>query len=117
MKTHLKYWTKSLALALSFLITFPPLHGQTMPTEINIVVLEGEGAINNVRQRAAREPLVRVEDENHKPTAGAAVVFALPTEGATGEFSNGAKNLTMITDSEGRAAAQGLRMNGSPYSA
>ena len=111
MKTHLEYWTKSLALALSFLITFPPLHAQTMPTELNIVVVEGEGAINNVRQRVAREPVVRVEDENHKPIAGAAVVFTLPTDGATGEFSNGGKSLTIMTDSEGRATAQSLRMN------
>jgi hypothetical protein len=111
MNTHLKYGTKSLALGLSFLITFPPLHAQTLPSELNIVVVEGEGAINNVRQRVAREPVVRVEDENHKPIAGAAVVFTLPTEGATGEFSNGGKSLTMITDSQGRATAQSLRLN------
>ena len=111
MNTPLEYWTKSVALALSFLITFPPLHAQAMPTALNIVVVEGEGAINNVRQRAAREPVVRVEDENHKPIAGAAVVFTLPTEGATGEFSNGAKSLTIMTDSQGQATAQSLRMN------
>jgi hypothetical protein len=111
MNTHLEYGTKSLALALSFLITLPPLHAQAMPTELNIVVVEGEGAINNVRQRVAREPVVRVEDENHKPIAGAAVVFTLPTEGATGEFSNGAKSLTIMTDSQGRATALSLRMN------
>jgi hypothetical protein len=111
MNIHLKYGTKSLALGLSFLITLTPLPAQTIPTELNIVVVEGEGAINNIRQRVARDPVVRVEDENHKPIAGAAVVFTLPTEGATGEFSNGAKSLTMITDSQGRATAQNLRLN------
>ena len=112
MKTHLKYWTKSFALGLSILIALPPVHAQTpLPTELNIVVVEGEGATNNVRQRVAREPVVRVEDENHKPIAGAAVVFTLPTEGATGEFANGAKSLTIMTDSQGRATAQGLRLN------
>ena len=111
MNTHLEFWTKSLAIGLSFLITFPTLQAQTLPTELNIVVVEGEGAINNVRQRVARDPVVRVEDENHKPIAGVAVVFTLPTEGATGEFSNGAKSLTIMTDGEGRAAAQSLRMN------
>ena len=111
MNTHLESWTKSLAIGLSFLITFPTLQAQTLPTELNIVVVEGEGAINNVRQRVARDPVVRVEDENHKPIAGVAVVFTLPTEGATGEFSNGAKSLTIMTDGEGRAAAQSLRMN------
>ena len=111
MKTYLKCGVKSLCIGLSFLIAFPPLHAQTLPTELNIVVVEGEGAINNVRQRVARAPVVRVEDQNHKPIAGAAVVFTLPTEGATGEFSNGAKSLTMITDNQGTAVAQGLRLN------
>ena len=111
MTTYLEYWTKSLALGLSFLITLPNAHAQTMPTELNIVVLEGEGATNNVRQRVARDPVVRVEDENHKPIVGAAVVFTLPTEGATGEFANGAKSLTIMTDSQGQATAQSLKMN------
>jgi hypothetical protein len=111
MNTYLECWTKSLALGLSFLITLPHVHAQTMPTEINIVVLEGEGATNNVRQRAARDPVVRVEDENHKPIAGVAVVFTLPTEGATGEFANGAKSLTIMTDNQGQATAQSLKMN------
>src|SRR5262245_24487457 len=102
MKSHFKYGkygTNSLSLTLSFLLSFqiaaPAAHSQTMPTELNLVVVEGEGAINNVRQRSAREPIVRVEDENHKPVAGAAVVFTLPTEGATGEFGGGSKTLTM----------------------
>jgi len=102
---------KSLAILLCILIAFPALQAQSLPTELNIVVVEGEGATNNVRQRVARSPLVRVEDENHKPVAGAAVVFTLPTEGATGEFGNGAKTLTVLTDRDGTAAAQGLKMN------
>ncbi|MEO8371233.1 MAG: hypothetical protein ABI806_18760 [Candidatus Solibacter sp.] len=102
---------KSLAILLCILNAFPALQAQTLPTELNIVVVEGEGATNNVRQRVARNPLVRVEDENHKPVAGAAVVFTLPTEGATGEFGNGAKTLTVLTDRDGTAAAQGLKMN------
>ena len=39
------------------------------------------------------------------------MVFTLPTEGATGEFGNGAKSLTVLTDRSGLAAAQGLKMN------
>jgi hypothetical protein len=102
---------KSLAILLCILISFPALQAQTLPTELNIVVVEGEGATNNVRQRVARSPLVKVEDENHKPVAGAAVVFTLPTEGATGEFGNGAKTLTVLTDRDGTAAAQGFKLN------
>ena len=102
---------KSLALLICILISFPALPAQTLPTQLNIVVVEGEGATNNVRQRVARSPLIRVEDENHKPVAGAAVVFTLPTEGATGEFGNGAKTLTVLTDRDGLATAQGLKLN------
>jgi hypothetical protein len=79
--------------------------------KLNIVILEGEGAINNIRQRTAREPIVQVEDENHKPVAGAVVVFALPDRGASGVFANGSHTLTVTTDAQGRAAATGLRPN------
>jgi hypothetical protein len=112
MKIVCKSLMKYLAFGLSFLMAFPSLEGQTVPTQLNIVVVEGEGATNNVRQRVARDPMIRVEDENHKPLAGAAVVFALPTEGATGEFGNGSKTLTIMTDTQGRAVAQGMKLNG-----
>lgn len=78
---------------------------------LNIVVIEGEGAINNIRQRTAREPIVQVEDRNRKPVAGAAVVFMLPEQGASGVFPNGSRMLTVMTDENGRAAARGLRPN------
>jgi hypothetical protein len=102
---------KSLVILLCILIAFPALQAQSFPTELNLVIVEGEGATNNVRQRVARDPVVRVEDENHKPVVGAAVVFTLPTEGATGDFGNGSKTLTVLTDRSGLAAAQGLKMN------
>jgi hypothetical protein len=75
------------------------------------VIVEGEGAINNIRQRTAREPIVEVEDENHKPVAGAAVIFLLPNDGAGATFANGARSLTVMTDQQGRAIARGLRPN------
>ena len=42
---------------------------------LRIVILEGEDVSNNIKERTAREPIVQVEDENHKPVAGAAVLF------------------------------------------
>ena len=79
---------------------------------LNLVVVEGEGATNNIRQRTAREPVVQVEDENHKPVAGAIVVFTMPSNGAGGTFANGARTLAEVTDSKGQAVAHGLRPNG-----
>ena len=110
----MKTGMQPLAIILSVLMAFPILRAQTLPTQLNIVVVEGEGAINNARQRVTREPIIRIEDENHKPVAGAAVVFTLPTEGATGEFGNGSKNLTIMTDKQGLATAHGLKLNGLP---
>ena len=42
-----------------------PAWGQN-PTSLQILIVEGDGAINNVKQRVNREPIVQVEDENGK---------------------------------------------------
>jgi hypothetical protein len=104
-----------LAIALAAL-TALPLPAQTpaeapAPKQLNIVILEGEGAINNVRQRVARESIVQVEDENHKPVAGAAVTFFLPGDGPSGVFPNGSRSITVLTDEQGKAAARGVKLN------
>ncbi len=93
--------------------TWPvPLKAQEQePTKLNISILEGEGSINNIRQRVAREAMVQVDDENHKPVAGVAVTFFLPEHGASGVFSNGGRSLTVMTDNTGRAVAQGMVPN------
>lgn len=79
--------------------------------KLNIVVVEGEGAINNVRQRVARETIVQVEDENRKPVAGAAITFFLPNQGPGGVFSNGSQSFSTVTDAQGRAMVRGMRPN------
>jgi len=104
-----------LSLILTLLIAVPyspPLMAQTAP-KLNLVIVEGEGQINNIRQRTAREPIVQVEDENHRPVAGAVVVFLLPNQGASGTFADGSHTLTVITNDQGRAVAHGLRPNNS----
>jgi hypothetical protein len=112
---------KSLSAFLSFLIflqcnskALRGQAGQTLPTALNVEVIQGEGSTNRVNSRAAQDPAVRVSDENNQPLSAAAVVFTLPTEGATGSFSNGSKTLTVMTDSQGVATAQGLRLNAIP---
>jgi len=89
-----------------------PASGQDAPqAKLSIVIVEGEGAINNVKDRVNREPIVQVEDENHKPVAGAAIIFSLPNQGASGVFANGSKTLTLTSDAQGRAAALGIKRN------
>ena len=87
------------------------LFGQNAAPLLNIVIVEGEGAINNIKQRTAREPIVEVQDENHRPVAGAAVLFALPSNGPGATFAQGARTATFISDQNGRVVAQGLRVN------
>jgi len=104
-----------LALLLSLLLGLPQAGiaapEQVAPTKLNIVIVEGEGAINNIRQRTARESIVQVEDETHRPIAGAAVLFMLPDSGPSGTFANGTRTLQVMTDGQGRAVAKGLRVN------
>jgi hypothetical protein len=113
----MKQLCRQLCRALLFLAAFyggvRGLNSQTQPRDISLVVVEGEGLNMKIGERASKPPLVRVEDENHKPIAGAAVIFTLPTEGATGDFG-GSKTLTVVTDSQGEAAAKGLKVNTVP---
>ena len=103
-----------LVLVALFALPLPPVLAQQA---LNLVVVQGEGAINNVRQRTARDPIVRVEDQNHKPIAGAVVAFTLPTQGAGGAFGGGAQMLSVITNSRGLAIAKGFHPNslGGPW--
>jgi hypothetical protein len=100
----------SAFLILTNLLGGVPAFGQAPPV-LNLVIVEGEGAINNVKQRVNRDPIVQVEDENHRPIAGAAVIFFLPDQGASGTFVNGSKTLTVTTNEQGRAVATGIRPN------
>jgi hypothetical protein len=88
-----------------------PGRSQQNPASLQIVIVEGEGALNNIKQRVNRDPIVQVEDENHKPIAGAAVIFILPNQGPGGTFANGTTTLTTTTDNQGQAVARGIRFN------
>jgi hypothetical protein len=78
---------------------------------LRIVILEGDGAINFIKQRVAREATVQVVDENNKPVAGAMVMFTLPDHGPGGAFSDGSKSQIAYTDAAGRATAMGFKAN------
>ena len=96
------------ALALLSLVIAAPGFGQTPQAaepapqgpRLSVVIVEGEGAINNIRQRTAREPIVEVQDENHKPVAGAVVVFTvLPSNGGAGaSFACASQTAEFVTD-------------------
>ena len=81
------------------------------PNKLFIQILDGEGALNDIRSRTAREPIVQIEDENHKPIAGAVVIFTAPGSGPSAVFSNGLTSFQTTTGGDGRALAQGLKPN------
>lgn len=104
-----------LSISLLVLQTALPLGAQEAapPKSLQIVILDDEAPLNNISERTAREPIVQVQDENHKPLAGAAVLFAIhPAAGASAAFANGASTLTVVTNANGVARASGLVMNG-----
>lgn len=118
--------TKSfLSLLLSFLLLMPAgsWAQETSGSKSNfvqeagslkIVVIEGEGALNNIRSRTASQPVVEVRDENDELVEGAEVVFQLPAAGPGGVFHGWMRNQTARTNEQGRAAATGLTPNEEP---
>lgn len=81
------------------------------PGVLKLVVIQGEGAINNIRTRSATAPIVEVRDENDKPVAGAEVIFQLPPAGPGGVFHGWMRSQTVRSDAQGRAAATGYAPN------
>jgi len=78
---------------------------------IKIIVQEGQGAINNIPQHRAKEPVVQVQHEDGEPVAGATVTFLLPDTGPGGTFADGARMLNIQTDAKGQAVGRGLKPN------
>jgi hypothetical protein len=78
---------------------------------LNLVIVAGDGATNNIKLRTARETIVQVEDENHRPVAGAVVVFLLPANGPGGEFVTGSKSAIVVADGSGRSVMPRLQLN------
>jgi hypothetical protein len=93
------------------LFSFLVASADAQTTGIKIVIQEGQGAINNIKERRAKEPVVQVLHEDGEPVVGATVTFLMPDTGASGAFNDGAHVLTMQTDAKGQAVGRGLRPN------
>lgn len=78
---------------------------QTGTPRLKIVVVQGEGFRNVVQQITPRPLIVRVEDANNRPVAGATVVFTAPESGPGGEFANDSRTVRVTTTSDGTAVA------------
>jgi hypothetical protein len=91
---------------------------QAAPTTLHIEILEGEGALNNIRQRDAREPVVQITDENHKPVSSVAVLFLIHSGsgGAGATFGGQSLAFTATTGPDGIARATSMQLAKSPGS-
>ena len=90
---------------------------QTVPIpspKMNIVVIEGEALIRNIRERKPANVIVVVRDGNRNHLSGVPVTFTLPESGPSAVFPNGARTATVTTDKEGYAVANGIRANTVP---
>jgi hypothetical protein len=111
---------KLCSLSLSVLLALPPtMAGAQTPAtapqaeapavprpRMNIAVVSGEGAINNVRLRQGSELVVQVRDGNRRALPGAKVTFTLPENGPSGHFAGNKRTYETTTASDGRAAAR-----------
>jgi hypothetical protein len=80
-------------------------------TAARIEIVEGDGAINNIRLHRAKEPVVRVVDPDGHALPNVAVTFLLPDRGPGGTFAGGQTSLTVMTDAKGQAVGRGLQPN------
>ena len=96
------------AVLISCILASP---GSAQEAGIKIIVQEGQGAINNIPQRRAKEPVVQVQHEDGEPVVGATVTFLLPDSGPGGTFADGARMLNIQTDAKGQAVGRGLKPN------
>jgi hypothetical protein len=79
------------------------------PLQIN--VLEGEGAFNDIKKGVGKAPVVEVKDDTGRAVENAKVVFQLPDTGAGGTFLDGSRTFVATSDRQGRAAAPVLKPN------
>jgi len=93
------------------LATIPQRNENPQFGKVIISPIEGNKAINVLKQGKATEPVVQIIDENHMPVACALVTFSLPKAGPSGVFGNGQLTLASRTNAEGKATGTGLRPN------
>jgi hypothetical protein len=102
-------WARGAHIAIAACLAATLAAGADRPLQIN--VLEGEGAFNDIKKGVGKAPIVEVKDENGSPVENAKVVFQLPETGAGGSFLDGSRTFVGTSDRQGRAAAPVIKPN------
>lgn len=100
--------------ALSWLLAAALLSATCLQAQqggLKIVVLNGDGGINNIEGRVGVEPIVEVRGADGKPAPGAVVTFRSPPSGPSVTFFGAARTSTITADDAGRAQATGMLPN------
>ena len=102
--------TKPAVCILSLLLASPAIPAQFSFSAVGlkIVVLQGEGAVNDLKTHIVTEPVVEVRDERDLPVAGAEVVFQLPSSGPGGVFPDHTKTYKTRSNAQGQAGAPAM---------
>ncbi len=83
----------------------PPSAALPVEQSLKILVLAGNGEMNDLERRVMAPLVVQVLDQNDRPVDGAEVVFRFPLNGPTATFSGGKSSDTVRTNAGGQAAA------------
>ncbi len=107
------YGRRLLVLLTSILLALQPAFGQQVNNQraLRISVVEGDDAKNVVQQISPKPIVVRIDDSNNQPVAGATVEFTAPDMGPSAEFENDQRTITVTTDNDGLASSGGLHPN------
>ena len=98
-----------LAIAIASVLAFPQ-HGWGQQG-LEIRILAGEAATNDVETRTVTDPVVEVRNQQGEPVPGAKVVFRTPPVGPSATFYGATRTVTLTTDETGRARAAGMMPN------
>jgi len=79
---------------------------------LKILVLAGNGEMNDLERKVMAPLVVQVLDQNDRPVEGADVVFRFPLNGPSATFSGGRTSLTVRSNGTGEAAAVNWMANG-----
>ena len=91
-----------------------PIPTSQLPVEqsLKILVLAGNGEMNDMERRVMAPLVVQVLDRNERALEGAEVVFRFPITGPGAAFPGGKSSLTVRTNGVGQAPAVNWMANG-----
>lgn len=81
---------------------------------LKLIVISGNGAVNDLRTNTTVPTVVEVRDDRDQPVLRSSVTFMLPETGPGGRFVDGSRSLFALTDRQGRATLTGFIPNQIP---